>query len=65
MRTKRGNNEDQIKLQHLLHEVLTETPTAQPIMLSYPLPMSILSPGGIDHNRGHILRHLFLWLFEC
>ena len=51
MRTRRGNNKDQVKLRYLLHEALTETTIAQPIMLSYPLPISILSPGGIDHNN--------------
>ena len=35
---------------HLLHEALTETSTVQPIMSLYPLPMSMLSQGGVDYN---------------
>ena len=31
--------------------MLTETTTAQPIMSSYPLPFSMLYPGGIDYNK--------------
>jgi len=60
-RIKWGNNEDQARLWHLLYEVLTETPMAQPIVSSYPLPMSMLSSGGIDRNRNCILHSYFLW----
>jgi len=28
---------------------------AQPIILSYPLPMSMLSPGGIDRNSRELM----------
>ena len=42
MRIRQGNNEDQVKLWHLLHKALTETPMVQPIMLSYSLPISIV-----------------------
>ena len=37
-------------LWHLLHEALTEISMAQPIMSLYPLPMSMLSPEGVDRN---------------
>ena len=50
MRIIRGNNENQARLWYLLYEVLTKTPTAQPIVSSYPLPISMLSPGGINCN---------------
>ena len=40
-----------MRLWHLLHEMLTETTLAQPIMLSYPQPSSMLSPQGIDYNN--------------
>jgi len=51
MRIIWGNNENQARLWHLLHEALTETPMVQPIVSSYSLPMSMLSPGGIDRNN--------------
>ena len=35
---------------HLLHEMLTETTMAQPIVSSYPLPFSMLHSGGINCN---------------
>ena len=40
-----------MKLEHLLHEVLTETTLVQPIVSSYPCSFSILHPQGIDYNR--------------
>jgi len=47
-------------LWYLLYEALTETTTAQPIMLSYPLLLSILSPGGIDRNKtSYIISDIF------
>ena len=44
-------HEDEIRFQHLLHEVLTETALAQPIVLSYPLPISMIYPWDINHNN--------------
>ena len=43
-------HKEKMKLEHLLHEVLTETTLAQPIMLSDPCSFSMLHPRGIDRN---------------
>ena len=40
-----------MKLWHLLHEMLTETTLAQPIMSSYPWPNSMLYPRSTDCNK--------------
>ena len=39
-----------MRLWHLLHEVLTETTSAQPIISSYPQPNSMLYSQGINRN---------------
>ena len=39
-----------MRLWHLLYEVLTETTSVQPIVLSYPQLNSMLSPRGIYCN---------------
>ena len=39
-----------MRLWHLLHKVLTETTSVQPIMLSYPQPNSMLYSQGINRN---------------
>ena len=44
-------HEDEIRFQHLLHKVLTETALAQPIVSSYPLPISMIYPWDINHNN--------------
>ena len=40
-----------MRLEHLLHEVLTETTSAQPIVLLYPQLISMLHPQGINCNK--------------
>jgi len=40
-----------MRLWHLLHEALTKTTPAQPIVSSYSQPNSMLYPQGIDCNR--------------
>ena len=44
-----------MRLWHLLHEVLTETTSAQLIMSSYPQPNSMLFSRGIDCNTSHVV----------
>ena len=39
-----GNKEEKVRLWYLLHEVLTETTSAQLIVSSYPQPISMLHP---------------------
>ena len=46
-----GNIEEKMRLWYLLHEVLTETTSAQPIVSLYPQPNFMLYPWGIDRNR--------------
>ena len=50
-----GNKEEKIRLWYLLHEALTETTSAQPIVLSYPQPNSMLSPQDINHNTNPVI----------
>ena len=40
-----------MRLWHLLHEALTETTLAQPIMSLYPQPNSMLYPQGINRKN--------------
>ena len=37
------------------NEVLTETTSAQPIVLPYPQPNSMLFSQDIDHNTSHVV----------
>ena len=46
-----GDKEDSIRIEYLLHEVLTKTTSVQPIIVSYSKPIFMLHPWGIDHNR--------------
>ena len=62
MRIIWGNNRDQARLWHLLYEALTETPTVQLIVLSYPLPMSMQSPEGINCNNTPISGFMSSWI---
>ena len=48
-----------MRIEHLLYEMLTDTTSAQPIIVLYPEPISILYPWGIDHNTPD------LSLIEC
>ena len=43
--------EKNVKLEHLLYEVLTETTSVQPIIFSNPCSFSMLYLQGINHNR--------------
>ena len=56
----RGSNKDEARQKYLLHEVLTEIIIVQPIMLSYPLSISMIYPQGIDRNN--ILFSAFIFL---
>jgi len=47
---QRRDCHDKVRLWHLLHEALTETTMAQPIVSSYSLLFSMLHSGGINHN---------------
>jgi len=47
--------EDEVRLEHLLHKVLTETTSAQLIVLSYSEPNSMMHPWGIDCNTTLVL----------
>jgi len=50
-----------MKLEHLLHEALTETTLVQLIVLSDSCSFSMLHPQGIDYNTSSAITSIFLF----